>query len=132
MALSDELSRLSVRARDAEEHVAAAKKQARDQLAQNVAHARQTTQTTAEKLRGASAAAAGHAKAWVDRAQHDPAWRDNVTFHEYFHGDNAAGLGATHQTGWTGIVADIIRRRHGMVTTIDAVLLRLGEPRGRR
>jgi hypothetical protein len=68
---------------------------------------------------------------WVDRARHDPAWRDNVTFSEYFHGDNAAGLGAGHQTGWTGIVADIIRRRHGMVTTIDDVLLRLGEPGGR-
>ena len=32
-------------------------------------------------------------------------------FNEYFHGDNGAGLGATHQTGWTGIVADLIRRR---------------------
>ena len=34
-------------------------------------------------------------------------------FSEYFHGDNGAGLGAAHQTGWTGIVADMIRRRHG-------------------
>ena len=49
----------------------------------------------------------------VDRLQHDPNWQDNLMFNEYFHGDNAAGLGATHQTGWTGIVADIIRRRHG-------------------
>jgi hypothetical protein len=68
---------------------------------------------------------------WVDRFQHDPAWKDNLLFHEYFHGDNGAGLGASHQTGWTGIVADVIRRRHGMVASIDDVLLRLGEPGGR-
>ena len=37
-----------------------------------------------------------------------PAWKDNMTFNEYFHGDNGAGLGATHQTGWTGLVADLI------------------------
>src|SRR4051794_6780588 len=47
---------------------------------------------------------------WVDRLQNDPRWRDNITFNEYFHGDNGAGLGATHQTGWTGIVADLICR----------------------
>jgi hypothetical protein len=58
---------------------------------------------------------------WVDRLQHDPNWKDNLLFSEYFHGDNAAGLGATHQTGWTGIVADIIRRRHGVVPSIDDV-----------
>jgi hypothetical protein len=47
---------------------------------------------------------------WVDKLQNDPRWRDNVTFHEYFHGDNGAGLGASHQTGWTGLVADLICR----------------------
>ena len=47
--------------------------------------------------------------------QHDPAWKDNLLFNEYFHGDNGAGLGASHQTGWTGLVADMIRRRHGAV-----------------
>jgi hypothetical protein len=47
-------------------------------------------------------------------------------FHEYFHGDNAAGLGATHQTGWTGIVAPI-RRRHGMVRPLGEVLRSLSE-----
>jgi len=52
---------------------------------------------------------------WVDHFQHDPAWRDNLLFSEYFHGDNAAGLGAAHQTGWTGLIADVIRRRHGAV-----------------
>jgi hypothetical protein len=46
----------------------------------------------------------------VDRLQDDPRWRDNVTFNEYFHGDNGAGLGASHQTGWTGLVADLICR----------------------
>ena len=41
--------------------------------------------------------------------QTDPHWRDLVLFYEYFHGDNGAGLGASHQTGWTGCVAEIIR-----------------------
>jgi hypothetical protein len=50
---------------------------------------------------------------WVGKLQHDPRWRDNICFNEYFHGDNAAGLGASHQTGWTGLIADVIRRRHG-------------------
>ena len=40
--------------------------------------------------------------------QTDPAWRDNLLFFEYFHGDNGAGLGAMHQTGWTALVADLI------------------------
>jgi len=38
----------------------------------------------------------------------EPAWRDNLLFFEYFHGDNGAGLGAMHQTGWTALVADLI------------------------
>jgi hypothetical protein len=41
--------------------------------------------------------------------QDDPHWRDYVLFHEYFHGDNGAGLGASHQTGWTGLVAWLIQ-----------------------
>ncbi|HET9899310.1 MAG TPA: hypothetical protein VFQ44_30660 [Streptosporangiaceae bacterium] len=45
----------------------------------------------------------------------DPLWCNNLLFSEYFQGDDGAGLGATHQTGWTGLVADLIRRRHGMV-----------------
>jgi hypothetical protein len=40
--------------------------------------------------------------------QEDPHWRDLILFHEYFHGDNGAGLGATHQTGWTGLVAPLL------------------------
>ena len=41
--------------------------------------------------------------------QHDPHWRDLVPFYEYFNGDNGAGLGASHQTGWTGLVARIFQ-----------------------
>jgi hypothetical protein len=41
----------------------------------------------------------------------DPAWGDDLLFHEYFHGDIGAGLGASHQTGWTALVADLIVRR---------------------
>ena len=41
--------------------------------------------------------------------QEDPHWRDLVLFYEYFHGDNGAGIGASHQTGWTGVVARVIQ-----------------------
>jgi len=41
----------------------------------------------------------------------DPEWRDLITFHEYFHGDDGSGLGASHQTGWTGLVAHLIATR---------------------
>ncbi len=44
----------------------------------------------------------------AERFQTDPHWRDLVLFYEYFHGDNGAGLGASHQTGWTGIVARLM------------------------
>jgi hypothetical protein len=44
-----------------------------------------------------------------DKFQSDPYWRDNLLFYEYFHGDNGAGIGANHQTGWTGLVANLIR-----------------------
>jgi hypothetical protein len=37
--------------------------------------------------------------------QDDPHWKDYILFYEYFHGDNGAGLGASHQTGWTGVIA---------------------------
>jgi hypothetical protein len=46
------------------------------------------------------------------RFQEDHAWHDLIPFHEYFNGDTGAGLGASHQTGWTGLVADLIIRRH--------------------
>jgi hypothetical protein len=46
-----------------------------------------------------------------DVVQRDPRWRDLIPFHEYFHGDTGAGLGASHQTGWTGLVANLILER---------------------
>jgi len=45
--------------------------------------------------------------------QDDPHWRDHILFNEYFHGDNGAGLGAAHQTGWTGLVAKLIQQSGG-------------------
>jgi Glycosyl hydrolase family 63 C-terminal domain len=44
----------------------------------------------------------------AEKFQSDPHWRDNLLFYEYFHGDNGAGIGASHQTGWTGLVAPLI------------------------
>jgi hypothetical protein len=52
----------------------------------------------------------------TEKLQQDPFWRDNILFYEYFHGDNGAGLGASHQTGWTGVVAGLMR----FFATIDA------------
>jgi hypothetical protein len=43
--------------------------------------------------------------------QNDRRWRDQLWFHEYFHGDTGAGLGASHQTGWTGLVAELLLHR---------------------
>jgi hypothetical protein len=45
----------------------------------------------------------------TEKFQTDPHWRDYILFYEYFHGDNGAGLGASHQTGWTGAVARLIQ-----------------------
>jgi hypothetical protein len=44
----------------------------------------------------------------TEKFQTDPQWKDYILFFEYFHGDNGAGLGASHQTGWTGLVAKLI------------------------
>jgi hypothetical protein len=44
----------------------------------------------------------------TEKFQSDPHWRDHILYYEYFHGDNGAGLGASHQTGWTGLVAKLI------------------------
>ena len=46
----------------------------------------------------------------TDKFQNDPYWRDLILFYEYFHGDIGAGLGASHQTGWTGVVAKLIQQ----------------------
>ena len=56
--------------------------------------------------------------------QEDPHWRDNILFYEYFHGDNGAGIGASHQTGWTGIVA---RMMHLFASTTAEQVLKLGK-----
>ena len=45
--------------------------------------------------------------------QRDPQWRDHILFHEYFHGDAGAGQGASHQTGWTALVANLIQQCGG-------------------
>ena len=47
--------------------------------------------------------------------QRDPRWHDLIPFHEYFHGETGAGLGASHQTGWTGLVADILVRQNPLL-----------------
>ena len=44
-----------------------------------------------------------------EKFQTDPYWRDNILFYEYFHGDNGAGIGASHQTGWTGVIARLMQ-----------------------
>ena len=46
----------------------------------------------------------------TEKFQTDPGWSDCIPFHEYFHGDNGAGVGASHQTGWTGLVAKLIQQ----------------------
>jgi len=56
--------------------------------------------------------------------QEDPHWRDLILFHEYFHGDNGAGLGASHQTGWTGIIARIMQL---FADLTPAIALELGK-----
>jgi hypothetical protein len=58
------------------------------------------------------------------KLQEDPHWRDLVLFYEYFHGDDGAGLGANHQTGWTGIIA---RAMHLFATTTANQVLELGK-----
>ena len=55
--------------------------------------------------------------------QEDPHWRDYLLFYEYFHGDNGAGLGASHQTGWTGVIA---RMLHLFATSNPETLLTAG------
>ena len=59
--------------------------------------------------------------------QEDPHWRDYLLFYEYFHGDNGAGLGASHQTGWTGVIA---RGMHVFATSNAEQALELGKMAG--
>jgi len=60
----------------------------------------------------------------VRKFQDDPHWRDLILFYEYYHGDNGAGLGASHQTGWSGVIA---RAMHIFATTSADQLLDLGK-----
>ena len=60
----------------------------------------------------------------TEKFQNDPHWRDLILFYEYFHGDNGAGLGANHQTGWTGIIA---RCMHLFATTTSEQATTLGK-----
>jgi hypothetical protein len=59
-----------------------------------------------------------------EKFQTDPYWKDLVLFYEYFHGDNGAGIGASHQTGWTGCIARTIQIMGDitkeLVTSVDA------------
>jgi hypothetical protein len=60
----------------------------------------------------------------VEKLQSDPHWRDHILFYEYFHGDNGAGVGASHQTGWTALVAPLLQ----IFGRLDArTLLELGK-----
>ena len=59
----------------------------------------------------------------TERFQEDPHWRDLILFYEYFHGDNGAGIGASHQTGWTGIIA---RAMHLFATTTGEEVVERG------
>jgi hypothetical protein len=60
----------------------------------------------------------------TQKFQEDPHWRDHLLFYEYFHGDNGAGLGASHQTGWTGLVA---RAMHLFATVTPQQVLDRGK-----
>jgi hypothetical protein len=62
----------------------------------------------------------------TEKFQTDPHWRDLVLFHEYFHGDDGRGIGASHQTGWTGCIARLIQG-HALLT--KDVLLGAGAER---
>lgn len=53
--------------------------------------------------------------------QEDPYWQNHVLFFEYFHGDNGAGLGASHQTGWTGLVAKLIEQHARFLDPSESV-----------
>jgi hypothetical protein len=63
----------------------------------------------------------------TQKFQEDPHWRNLILFYEFFHGDNGAGLGASHQTGWTGVIA---RLMHLFATSTGQQLLELGKAAG--
>jgi hypothetical protein len=64
--------------------------------------------------------------------QTDPYWRDHLLFHEFFHGDSGQGLGAGHQTGWTGLVAKLIQQQSSPALPGDMGITLPGHPQERR
>ena len=65
----------------------------------------------------------------VEKFQTDPYWRDLILFFEYFHGDTGAGLGASHQTGWTGLVAKLIDQMEAHGSALPKTVEAVGEER---
>jgi hypothetical protein len=69
----------------------------------------------------------------AEKFQTDPHWRDNVLFYEYFNGDSGAGVGASHQTGWTGCIARVIQgngafeEKHMLDRDVERRGIRLGQ-----
>jgi Mannosylglycerate hydrolase MGH1-like glycoside hydrolase domain/Glycosyl hydrolase family 63 C-terminal domain len=59
----------------------------------------------------------------------DPHFKDHILFHEYFHGDTGRGIGASHQTGWTGLVAKLLQPRRGPRNTSDTMFVPRPQPR---
>ena len=66
---------------------------------------------------------------WSGPVSDRPPLAEQPAIFDYFHGDNGAGLGASHQTGWTGLVADVIRRRHRAYPAVSQVIQRLVQVR---
>ena len=99
-----------------------------------------TLREVATNCRGACRASScattggGRCSATRQRHRNDPAFRDHVLFHEYFHGDTGRGLGASHQTGWTGLVALLLamwratRRKQGRGATRRCGGMTVAEP----
>jgi hypothetical protein len=56
----------------------------------------------------------------LEKFQNDPHWRDYIQFHEYFHGDSGAGIGASHQTGWTALVVALAAQSNKRETKATA------------
>ena len=76
----------------------------------------------------------GRRAIWGDdgAARRDPAFRDLLHFHEYFHGDTGKGLGASHQTGWTGLVANLLQESaHGRGVSFPTPATRRSRSRAR-
>jgi len=57
--------------------------------------------------------------------QRDPHFRDYVLFYEYFHGDSGRGVGAAHQTGWTGLVAKLLMPRYAAESAVEPQIVQL-------